>query len=165
MSRPLRLGVFSLVLAIGVIAPAAEHGDDQPTNTQPTNTQPVDGEVVCVLSSRDIVEKLDGKDAKATIVEVTIGPGQSGLAHRHPGPGLVYVLEGEYELGVDDKPTEIFKAGETFYEPTGCLHRVSRNPSTKTRTRLIAVVLHPRDVSEIATPVGNGHGDGAKAMH
>ena len=62
------------------------------------------------------------------------------------------MLEGEYELGVDDQPTKIFKAGETFYEPTGCLHRVSRNPSTKTRTRLIAVVLHPRDATEIAIP-------------
>jgi quercetin dioxygenase-like cupin family protein len=156
MGRTLHIGVFvAAFFGIAGAALAAEHGDSKPVN----------GEVVRVLSSRDIVEKLDGKDAKATIVEVTIGPGQSGLAHRHPGPGLVYVLEGEYELGVDDKPTEIFKAGETFYEPTGCLHRVSRNPSTKTRTRLIAVVLHPRDVCEIATPVGKGHGDGAKATH
>ena len=40
----------------------------------------------------------------------------------------MYVLEGEYELGIDDQPTKVFKAGETFYEPTGCLHRVSKNP-------------------------------------
>src|SRR5690606_31268459 len=87
-----------------------------------------------------------------TFVEVTLEPGKSGHAHRHPGPGFVYVLEGEYELGIDDQPTKIFKAGETFYEPTGCLHRISRNPSTKSRTRLIAVVLHPRDAKEIAIP-------------
>ena len=65
----------------------------------------------------------------------------------------MYVLEGEYELGIDDKPTELFKAGETFYEPGGCLHRVSRNPSPDHRTRLIAVVLHPRDAKEIVMPV------------
>jgi quercetin dioxygenase-like cupin family protein len=85
-------------------------------------------------------------------VEVTIEPGQSGVAHRHPGPGFVYVLEGEYELGIDEQPTKLYKAGETFYEPTGCLHRVSRNPSAAGRTRLIAVVLHPRNTDEIAIP-------------
>ncbi|MGQ0634482.1 MAG: cupin domain-containing protein [Planctomycetaceae bacterium] len=117
-----------------------------------TFAQHHEGESVKVISTQDIREKLDGKEAKVTVVEVTIEPGQSGVAHRHPGPGFVYVLEGEYELGVDDQPTKRFKAGETFYEPTGCLHRVSKNPAAKGRTRLIAVVLHPRDAKEIAIP-------------
>lgn len=111
-----------------------------------------DGESVKILSAMNIKEKLDSKDAAVTFVEVTIPPGESGLPHRHPGPGFVYVVEGEYELGIDDQPTKKFKAGETFYEPTGCLHRVSRNPAAKGRTRLIAVVVHPRDAKEIATP-------------
>ncbi len=111
-----------------------------------------DGEAVKVLSVTDIKEKLDGQDAKATVVEVTIEPGKSGEPHRHPGPGFVYVLEGEYELGIDDQPTKVFKAGETFYEPTGGLHRVSRNPAAKGNTRLIAVVLHPRDAKKVAIP-------------
>ena len=109
------------------------------------------GEKVKVISATDVKEKLDGKDAKATVVEVAIEPGQAGHAHRHPGPAFGYVLEGEYELGIDDRPTKVFKAGETFYEPTGCLHRVSKNPG-KVKTRLIAVVLHPRDAKEIAVP-------------
>lgn len=33
----------------------------------------------------------------------------------------------------------------------GCLHRVSKNPG-KMKTRLIAVVPHPRDAKEVATP-------------
>jgi quercetin dioxygenase-like cupin family protein len=111
-----------------------------------------DGESVKVISARDIKEKLDGKEAKVTFVEVTLEPGQAGEPHRHPGPGFVYVLEGEYELGIDDQPTKRFKAGETFYEPTGALHRVSKNPAAKGRTRLMAVVLHPRDAKEIAIP-------------
>ena len=86
------------------------------------------------------------------MVEVTLKPGESGMPHRHPGPAFVYVLEGEYELGVDDQPTKLFKAGETFYEPTGCLHRVSKNPAAKGITRLIAVVVHPRDAKEVAIP-------------
>ncbi len=110
------------------------------------------GEQVKILSATDIQEQLDGHAARATVVEVTLGPGEAGVAHRHPGPGFVYVLEGEYELGIDDKPTKRFKAGETFYEPTGCLHRVSKNPAKEGKTRLIAVVLHPRTTDEIAVP-------------
>ena len=114
-----------------------------------------DSESVKTIAARNIEEKLDGKDAKVTVVEVTIEPGKSGLPHRHPGPGFVYVVEGEYELGIDDQPTKIFRAGETFYEPTGCLHRVSKNPGAKGKTRLIAFVLHPRDAKEVAIPEQN----------
>lgn len=111
-----------------------------------------DGESVKVIATADIVEKLDGKEAAVTVVEVTIGPEQAGLPHRHPGPGFVYVAEGEYELGIDDQPTKVFHAGETFYEPTGCLHRVSRNAAREGTTKLIAFVLHPRGVKEVAVP-------------
>jgi quercetin dioxygenase-like cupin family protein len=104
------------------------------------------------LSQRDIVEKLDGKQAKATVVEVTLGPGQAGEPHRHPGPVIGYVLEGEYELGIDDQPSKVIKAGETFYEPTGCLHRLSKNPAAKGNTRVLAVVLLPRDAKQITIP-------------
>lgn len=137
MARNLLFLAIGVACGLGGAAAAYHHGD---------------GESVKVIGARDIKEKVDGKDAKVTAVEVTIGPGQSGLPHRHPGPGFVYVLEGEYELGIDDQPTKVFKAGETFYEPTGCLHRVSKNPSAKTTTRLIAFVVHPQDAKEIAVP-------------
>src|SRR3954454_22505136 len=87
-----------------------------------------DGERVTPISERNIVEKLDGKEAKATVVEVTLEPGQEGAPHRHPGPVFGYVLEGEYEHAINEEPAKVLKAGETFYEPGGCLHRVARNP-------------------------------------
>lgn len=114
--------------------------------------EPHDGEQVKVVAQHLLGEELDGKEAAASVVEVRIAPGQEGHAHRHPGPVIVYVIEGAYELGIDDKPTEIFKAGESFYEPSDCLHRVSRNPSKTEPTKLVAVVLHPRDAKEVATP-------------
>jgi hypothetical protein len=46
----------------------------------------------------------------------------------------------------------LFKAGQTFYEPTVCLHRVSKNPAAKGNTRVLAMVLHPRDAKQIAIP-------------
>lgn len=104
------------------------------------------------ISAQDIVEKLDGHDAKVSVVEVQLDPLGEGMPHRHPGPVFGYVLEGEYELGIDDQPTKVFKQGETFYEPTGCLHRVGKNPQANAKTRVIAVVLHPRDAKELAIP-------------
>jgi len=101
------------------------------------------------LSQRDIIEKLDGKDASATVREVTFEPGQKDSPHRHTGPVFGYVLEGEYEHAMDDEPVKTYKAGETFYEPSGAVHRVAQNPSGKTRTLLLAVILHPRDAKEV----------------
>ena len=107
---------------------------------------------VTQLSRRDIIEKLDGKAASATMVEVTFEPGQKGSPHRHTGPVFGYVLEGEYEHALDDEPVKKHKAGDTFYEPSGCVHRVTRNPSARQKTRLLAVILHPRDTKETTIP-------------
>ena len=101
------------------------------------------------LSQRDIIEKLDGKDTSATVREVTFEPGQKDSSHRHAGPVFGYVLEGEYEHAIDDEPVKTYKAGETFFEPSGSVHRVARNPSDKTKTRILAVILHPRDAKNV----------------
>jgi len=95
---------------------------------------------VTELSRRDIVEKLDGKDARVIVEEVAIEPG-----------GQVR-LEGEYEYALDDEPVPTSKAGDTFYESTGCVHRVTRNPSARAKTRLLAVILHPRGTEKITVP-------------
>lgn len=103
------------------------------------------------LAVREIAEKVDGKETNATAVEVTLEPGQAGNPHRHPGPAFGYVLEGEYEWAIDDQPAKVLKAGETFYEPGGCLHRVSKN-SGKVTMRMLAWVLHPRDAKSLVIP-------------
>ena len=104
------------------------------------------------LSQRNIIEKLDGKAARATVLEVTFEPGQEGTPHRHAGPVFGHVLEGEYEHAINDEPVKSYKAGDTFYEPSGCVHRVARNPSKTAKTRLLAVILHPRDAKEVTVP-------------
>jgi quercetin dioxygenase-like cupin family protein len=104
------------------------------------------------ISAWDIVEKLDGKETRVSVVEVTLEPGQAGKPHRHAGPVIGYVLEGEYEWAIDDNKPKILKAGDTFYEPTGCLHGVGRNPSKKNKARFIAIVLHPEDAKDVVIP-------------
>jgi quercetin dioxygenase-like cupin family protein len=105
-----------------------------------------------VVSEREIAEKVDGKLVKATTVEVTLEPGQASMPHRHPGPVFGYILEGDYEWAIDDQPAKKLKAGDTFYEPAMCLHRVSRNLSEKNRARILAVLLVPRDAAAISIP-------------
>ena len=137
MRRSLLAIVFG-TLAVGGMALAHHTGKGHVKVTQ--------------LSQRDIIEKLDGKAARATVQEVTFEPGQKDSPHRHTGPVFGYVLEGEYEHALDDEPVKTYKAGDTFYEPSGSVHRVARNPSGKTRTRLLAVILHPRDAKEVTVP-------------
>jgi quercetin dioxygenase-like cupin family protein len=100
----------------------------------------------------DIDEEVSGKKAKATTFEVTVAPGVAGTPHRHPGPIFGYVLEGELEFAVGDEKVRTLKAGDTFYEPAMALHAVSRNPSNKVKTRVLAVLVHPRDAKELVIP-------------
>ena len=137
MTRGTLMAATAVVLgAAGLIAAQHDEGRDG----------------VRTLAVREIAEKLGGEEATATAVEVTLGPGRASASHRHPGPAFGYVLEGEYEWAIDDQPVKKLKAGDTFYEPTGCLHRVSKNPSKEGKTRLLAVVLHPADVEDIVIP-------------
>lgn len=105
-----------------------------------------------VVSEKDIAEKIDGKESKVTVVELTLAPGHTGSPHRHPGPVFGYVLEGEYEWAINDQPAKLLKAGETFYEPTMSLHRVSRNPSDKNKARVLAVLLSERGAKQLSIP-------------
>lgn len=110
------------------------------------------GPVVKVISSIEVREEAGGKPASATTFEVTFEPGVAGTPHRHPGPIYGYVLEGELEFQAGDEPMRRLKAGETFYEPAMALHALSRNPSDKVRTRVLAVMVHPRDAKLMVIP-------------
>jgi quercetin dioxygenase-like cupin family protein len=83
---------------------------------------------------------------------VALEAGQADVPHSHPGTVFGYVLEGEFEWAIDEQPAKVLKVGETLYEPTGCLHRVTKNPAAKGKTRVLAVVLHPRDAKQVTIP-------------
>jgi quercetin dioxygenase-like cupin family protein len=112
-------------------------------------------EKVRTLSEQDVVEIMDGKKARVTFLEVTFEPGQAGLPHRHAGAIFGYVLEGELEFALGSELPKTLKAGDTFYEQSGVVHRIARNPNGQARTRVLAVVLHPRDANVLTTPVEN----------
>jgi quercetin dioxygenase-like cupin family protein len=77
-------------------------------------------------------------------------PGNGSAAHRHPGSHTVgYILEGTYEVKIDDGPVRTLKAGEVFYEAPNALHAVSRNPSTTQKLKYLVIQVY--DPSKPAT--------------
>jgi quercetin dioxygenase-like cupin family protein len=58
--------------------------------------------------------------------------------HRHPAGAYVYVIEGSVLFGLDGREAVLLTAGESFYEPPGALHSVSRNASQELPASLIA---------------------------
>jgi quercetin dioxygenase-like cupin family protein len=77
-------------------------------------------------------------------------PGNGSAAHRHPGSHTVgYILEGSYEVKIDDGPVRTLKAGEVFYEAPNALHAVSRNASATQPLKYL--VIQVSDPSKPAT--------------
>ncbi|MEA2938624.1 MAG: hypothetical protein QOC56_2128 [Alphaproteobacteria bacterium] len=77
-------------------------------------------------------------------------PGNGSGAHRHPGSHTVgYILEGSYEVKIDDGPVRTLKAGEVFYEPPNALHAISRNASATQPLKYL--VIQVQDTSKPAT--------------
>jgi quercetin dioxygenase-like cupin family protein len=105
-----------------------------------------------VLIEKVLPEKLNGKQAKVTVLELERAPGTAGAPHRHPGPVFVYVLDGELETQVGDGPVKVYRKGEMFYEPARALHAVSRNPSRTRPVRFLAFMLTEKGEKKLVLP-------------
>jgi quercetin dioxygenase-like cupin family protein len=79
----------------------------------------------------------DGLAVQAVRVDYEPGGFTSGT-HRHPGGAYVYVIDGSVLFGIDGGDPVVMKAGESFYEPPGALHSVSRNASADVQASMIA---------------------------
>jgi len=83
---------------------------------------------------------LPGREVRITLLDRD--PGNASPAHHHPGHHTFgYVVEGNYELGVNGQPTRMLKAGDTFYEPPGAIHSVSRNASPDKRLKIVVFMV------------------------
>src|SRR4051794_35925700 len=71
-------------------------------------------------------------------VRVDYKPGGFSQAHRHPAGAHVYVLDGSVIFRVDDREPVVLEAGDSFYEPPGALHAVSRNASEELPASMVA---------------------------
>jgi quercetin dioxygenase-like cupin family protein len=71
-------------------------------------------------------------------VRVDYEPGGFSHVHRHPAGAYVYVIEGSVTFGIDDREPVVLKAGDSFDEPPGALHAVSRNASDEFPASMLA---------------------------
>jgi quercetin dioxygenase-like cupin family protein len=96
--------------------------------------------------------RLDGTQLKATIVEVTYGPGASSPPHTHPCPVIGYVIEGALRTQVKGEAEAIYNAGQSFYEAPNGIHMISANASDKAPMKFLAYFVCDHDMPLSVAP-------------
>src|ERR1700716_214479 len=109
-----------------VLAPLCAIGDS--SGSTPDTVEPI---------TSHALPNVPGK--RVTIVRVFYGPGGFTRAHRHAGSVTAYVTKGEIRSQLAGGPVEIFKVGQSFFEPPDATHLVSANASSTEPAALIAV--------------------------
>lgn len=104
-------------------------------------------------SMRQAIPNIPGKSLVAVVVDYP--PGAASASHVHARSAFIYgyVVSGAIESQVNDGPTRILRAGESFYEPPGARHPVSRNASKTRPAKLLAVFVVDTDDTALTTPV------------
>ena len=83
---------------------------------------------------------LSAQGREAIQVRVDLGPGVAFGKHTHPGEEIIYVLEGQLEYQVGDKPPVTLKAGDVLFIPAGTPHS-ARNPGSVTGSELATYIV------------------------
>jgi quercetin dioxygenase-like cupin family protein len=137
MKIPSIVGMACAAIAIATAMPAAAHGVGE--TVTPHFEQPI--------------TNIPGKSLTAVVVDYA--PGGASPSHIHAKSAFIfaYVLSGEIESQVNDGPKRVYRAGESFYEPPGSRHPVSRNASKTKPAKLLAVFVVDTGDTELTTPV------------
>jgi len=135
--KPLALSVFLIASAA---VPGAALAQSPPATVSP--------------AFREAIPNIPGKSIIAAVV--TYPPGGKTPPHHHARSAFVtgYVLSGEIRSQVDDGKVQVLKAGESFSEPPGALHRISENASATEPAKLLAIFVVDTSDTELTTIEG-----------
>src|SRR5262245_39308290 len=99
------------------------------------------------------IPNVPGKSLVA--VEVGYAPGAASVPHTHAKSAFIYayVISGAIESKVNDGETRIYRAGESWSEPPGAIHSISRNASKTEPAKLLAVFVLDTNADPLTTPV------------
>jgi len=99
------------------------------------------------------IPNIPGKSLIA--VEVNYAPGQASPPHKHAASAFIYayVVSGAIESKVNDGDTRVYHAGESWSEPPGATHSVSRNASNTEPAKLLAVFVLDTSDKTLTTPI------------
>jgi quercetin dioxygenase-like cupin family protein len=99
------------------------------------------------------IPNIPGKSLIA--VEVEYAPGAASPSHTHAKSAFIYayVISGAIQSKVNDGKTQVYRAGESWSEPPGALHSISRNASKTKPAKLLAVFVVDTTDKALTTPV------------
>jgi quercetin dioxygenase-like cupin family protein len=99
------------------------------------------------------IPNIPGKSLIA--VEVDYAPGAASVPHTHAKSAFIYayVISGAIESKVNDGEAHIYRAGESWSEPPGAIHSISRNASKTERAKLLAVFVLDTNDDPLTTPI------------
>jgi quercetin dioxygenase-like cupin family protein len=82
-----------------------------------------------------------GKSLTAVIVDYP--PGGASPPHHHAASGFIfaYVLSGMVRSQLEGGPVQVYRSGESWWEPPSAHHVVSANASPTEPARLLAVIV------------------------
>jgi quercetin dioxygenase-like cupin family protein len=131
------IGAASAAIAIATATPASAH--DVGDKVTPNFAQ--------------AIPNIPGKSLIAVVVDYS--PGGASVPHTHAKSSFIYayVISGRIESKVNDGATRVYRAGESWSEPPGASHPISRNASKTLSARLLAVFVVDTDDKELTTPV------------
>ena len=131
------IGAASAAIDIAAAAPASAH--DVGDKVTPNFAQ--------------AIPNLPGKSLIAVVVDYP--PGGATAPHTHAKSSFIYayVISGRIESKVNDGATRVYRAGESWSEPPGASHPISRNTSKTAPAKLLAVFVVDTDEKALTTPV------------
>jgi quercetin dioxygenase-like cupin family protein len=113
-----------------------------------------DGESETVTKNFEgAIPNIPGKSLIA--VEVDYAPGAASAPHTHAKSAFIYayVISGAIESKVNDGEARIYRAGESWPEPPGATHSISRNASKTEPAKLLAVFVLDTNDKALTTPI------------
>jgi quercetin dioxygenase-like cupin family protein len=96
------------------------------------------------LARHELSGPLAGFDV--VLVELNPAPGSrsTGPGHRHPGPVLGYVVEGQMRFAINNQAEQVVPVGGTFFEPSGAVHTTNGSARTDGPTRAVVFMIVPK---------------------
>ena len=113
-----------------------------------------DSEAETVTKNFDAaIPKIPGKSLVA--VEVDYAPGAASPSHTRAISAFIYayVISGAIESKLNGGETRIYRAGESWSEPPGAIHSISRNASKTETAKLLAVFVVDTNDDPLTTPI------------
>ena len=136
--RAIIAAAFTAALAISIASPVlARDGEGQ----------------IVTKNFEATIPNIPGKSLIA--VEVDYAPGASSAPHTHANSAFIYayVISGSIESKVNDGEKRSYRAGESWSEPPGATHSISRNASETEPAKLLAVFVLDANDRALTTPV------------